>query len=307
MSIVIENGDKIRGDATSASEVDFTIYGIDDDTRKQLADGQLANSIGDLYTADSTDVVSSVIYVNTGAAHNHVNLYLTPSAGTARRLIPKDLQLEVGYCLIFDGQRVMVLDTNGGLVSGTNVSDVAYAATWDGVTTVAPSKNTVYDALLATLLTAAGDMVYASAANVLARLAKGSANTKLFMNAGATAPEWVSGIKTGAFTRLLNTGTGDLSYTGVGFKPSYIIFISSLPFGCLTIGFDDGAAPYAANVYASSSYAFGSTYSIEVVNTGATAYQLGKIKSFDSDGFTITWTATGSEGSTGSIAYMAFR
>lgn len=114
--IVLENGDKIRGDATNASEVDFTIHGLDNNTLKQLADGQLANSIGDLYTADSTDVVSSIILVNTGAAHNHVNLYLTPSGGTARRLIAKDLQLEPGYSLHFDGAKVMVLNTSGQII-----------------------------------------------------------------------------------------------------------------------------------------------------------------------------------------------
>jgi len=143
--IVIENGDLIEGDATSATEVDFTLHGLDNFVLKQLADGQLAAAKGTIYTADSTDVISSIILVNSGAAHNHVNLYLKPTGGTSRRLIPKDLQLEPGYSLHFDGAKVMILDITGGIVSGVNVSDVAYAATWDGVTGVAPSKNAVYD------------------------------------------------------------------------------------------------------------------------------------------------------------------
>ena len=76
--IVIENGDLIEGDATSATEVDFTLHGLDNFVLKQLADGQLAAAKGTIYTADSTDVISSIILVNSGAAHNHVNLYLNP-------------------------------------------------------------------------------------------------------------------------------------------------------------------------------------------------------------------------------------
>jgi hypothetical protein len=115
--IVLENADILEGDSTNASETDFTLHGLDNNALKQLADGQLANSKGTIYTADSTDVVSSIILVNTGAAHNHVNLYLKPTGGTSRRLIPKDLKLEPGYSLHFDGAKVMVLNTSGQLIS----------------------------------------------------------------------------------------------------------------------------------------------------------------------------------------------
>ena len=48
-------------------------------------------------------------------------------------------------------------------------------------------------------LTTAGDILYASANNTPARLAKGSALQVLQMNAGATAPEWAtsSGVSAG--------------------------------------------------------------------------------------------------------------
>ena len=42
------------------------------------------------------------------------------------------------------------------------------------------------------VLTAQGDILYASGANTLARLAKGTGAQTLKMNAGATAPEWVT-------------------------------------------------------------------------------------------------------------------
>jgi hypothetical protein len=58
------------------------------------------------------------------------------------------LSLGAGYSMCFDGQRITVVDTNGIAITnvGSTVSDVAYdATTWDGVTTIAPSKNAVRD------------------------------------------------------------------------------------------------------------------------------------------------------------------
>ena len=219
--IVIENGDLIEGDATTASEVDFVISGLDNNALVQFADGQLANSKGTLYTANSTDVVSSIILVNTGAAHNHVNLYSKSSGGTSRRLIPKDMQLESGYSLHFEGGKVHVLDAVGGIIYGQNVSDVAYAASWDGVTTVAPSKNAVYDSLMAKTganlaigSDANGDMYY-RASSVLARLAKGTAAQALVMNGTATAPEWgtiASGYPLGFLSGLALSNAADTDH-----------------------------------------------------------------------------------------------
>lgn len=141
--IVLENADILEGDSTNASEVDFVISGLDNNTLKQLADGQLASSKGTIYTANSTDVVSSIILVNSGADHNHVNLYFKPTGGTSRRLIPKDLQLEPGYSLYFDGVKVSVMNIVGQVIyvgaSGAAGSDgddayvyIAYASASDG-------------------------------------------------------------------------------------------------------------------------------------------------------------------------------
>ncbi len=56
------------------------------------------------------------------------------------------------------------------------------------------------------IVTTQGDMVYATAANTLARLAKGTAYQALHMNAGATAPSWQASP-----TSVLTT-TGDVLY-----------------------------------------------------------------------------------------------
>jgi len=112
---VLDSGDKIRGDASAATVVDYTLHGLDNNALKQLADGQLASTITDIYTADSVDVVSAITLVNTDSAARTVNLYLTPSGGTARRIIPKDLSLGIGYSLYADGTKVTVLAPTGAV------------------------------------------------------------------------------------------------------------------------------------------------------------------------------------------------
>jgi hypothetical protein len=147
--IVIENADLIEGDSTSASETDFQIYGLDNNALANLADGQLANSKGTLYTSNSTDVVSTIILVNSGAAHNHVNLYHKPSGGTSRRLIPKDFQLESGYSLHWEGGKVMTVSTAGEVVYVDNITPFLddTAGGTDALLTKAPTSNVVYDGL----------------------------------------------------------------------------------------------------------------------------------------------------------------
>lgn len=63
-------------------------------------------------------------------------------------------------------------------------------------------------AILASVFTAAGDLLYATGAGAPARLAKGTAGQLLAMNSGATAPEWVNPFasiveKTDSFTLAL--------------------------------------------------------------------------------------------------------
>jgi len=141
--ISLDNGDKIQGDATTAAKVDFVISGLDANAVKQLADGQLANAIGDMYTADSADVVSGITLVNTNSTAEEVNLYVLPNGGTARRIIPVDLSLGVGYSLYTDGQKISVMDTAGQVLSSWSVDDTAGGT--NGLTTQPPSSNAFYD------------------------------------------------------------------------------------------------------------------------------------------------------------------
>jgi len=114
--IALDNADKIQGDASTAAEVDYTLHGVVGTTVTQLADGQLADATGDLYTAGEAIAVMAIVLVNTGAAARTCNLFLLPSGGTARRIIPKDCSLGIGYSLHTDGVNVRIMTASGQVV-----------------------------------------------------------------------------------------------------------------------------------------------------------------------------------------------
>jgi hypothetical protein len=155
-----------------------------------------------------------------------------------------------------------------------------------------------------------GDMYYRQS-SLLARLAKGAANTKLFMNAGATAPAWHQGIVSGVLTRAMDAATANVATTGLGFKPSAILFsgakVSSLigsyfGFAVLeTTHFVMAGWPGVTNYYASGSYCI-------MLAEATDKYQTATVASFDADGFTLAWTRNGATaGGNATIGYIAFR
>ena len=78
-------------------------------TIKSLADGQLANSKGTLYTtpASTEAIVKNIILVNTNTSSETVNLYFKASGGTSRRLIPKDTTLPASNSLVFNDETTL--------------------------------------------------------------------------------------------------------------------------------------------------------------------------------------------------------
>ncbi len=144
--LVIDNGDKIRGDASVAAVVDYTLHGLIGNALTQLADGQLPDAIGDLYTSAEDGVaLTAMTITNTDSSPRTINIYLTPSGGTARRLLPKDMTLGAGYSLIFDGQRISVLDINGSTVSTITVMLDNTPGGTDNEVLKAPTSDVMYD------------------------------------------------------------------------------------------------------------------------------------------------------------------
>lgn len=149
------------------------------------------------------------------------------------------------------------------------------------------------------------------ATGVLSALALGAANTKLFINAAGTAPEFAAGIRVGSISKDTADVTADQSFTGFGFKPSSLIAFTC---GSSVNVFCVGMAGPSVSGYSITDYGaeIANRYNNDSVNFvyveqgGSKTYQ-GKIKTWDADGITITWTRTGAP--TGSIVvyYIAFR
>ena len=150
-------------------------------------------------------------------------------------------------------------------------------------------------------LTTAGDTLYASAANTLARLAIGAANTKKFVSAAGTAPEWAVGEKIIFFTRDMAAATGDVAYTGAGFKPSAIeIFccIDETVAASFGVAVGTGECCIATNRAGTAGVFEPNPNVIVQVYVSAGNSQNAIVTSMDADGCTFTWTRTGAPGGT---------
>lgn len=144
----LNEGDAIRGDASVASKVDYTLHGIIGTTIKQLADGQLASSEGNLYTATTDGIaVTAICLVNTDSSARTVNLYLKPKGGTSRRVVPKDISLSAGYCMYANGVEIKIVDTSGQEQTSAIALDDTPV---DGQTQEAITSNWAYDHNVAT-------------------------------------------------------------------------------------------------------------------------------------------------------------
>jgi hypothetical protein len=78
-------------------------------TIKALASGQLGASKATLYTVPGSTqtIIKSITLVNTDSVTRTVNLYIN-TAGTSRRVSPKDLSLPAGA--MFELDRVITLE-----------------------------------------------------------------------------------------------------------------------------------------------------------------------------------------------------
>ncbi len=157
-------------------------------------------------------------------------------------------------------------------------------------------------------VTTAGDILYASAASVLARLGI-TADKKLFGNAAGTAPEWASGFKVSNISYDVSTATGTQVVTGIGFKPSAIIMVSGIePTGAVSWGFADSTQE--RGILGNSGGVIGQVEGANalaglIVSSGNQATAV--ISTFDSDGFTLSWTKTGTPTGTAFISFIALR
>ena len=149
---------------------------------------------------------------------------------------------------------------------------------------------------------AAGDLIYGSAADTLARLAIGTNGKKLFST--GTAPEWATGLKIGTFTYDLSTASGTQAITGVGFTPTVLILLGALDgTTAFSLSFDNGTNAYGTAQ--DTSNLIQAETSLHIYETGGDASAV--VTTLGSDGFTLTWTKNSSPTGTANIYYVAIR
>lgn len=115
-----------------------------------------------------------------------------------------------------------------------------------------------------------------------------------------------------SFTRDTSLASGTQAITGVGFAPKAVIIIAaeSNIAGEVSVGFDTGIGGQDFCVTDYSNITAGAWYLVEdsiYDASSAGGSYAGTISTLGSDGFTVTWTKSGSPTGTLTIAYLALR
>jgi len=110
-----------------------------------------------------------------------------------------------------------------------------------------------------------------------------------------------------ATTRNMGAVSADVSYTGVGFTPTSIQVIGLIQgtFTFTTGVADSSKANHCVYQYGNNTFASGSFFIS--LNTSSSDVQLAIVKSFDADGFTLTWTKENSPTGTAALKFLCFR
>ncbi len=116
----------------------------------------------------------------------------------------------------------------------------------------------------------------------------------------------VTRFKIGTFTHPL-ASTGDQSITGIGFQPSVVLFLASQA-GVETLGVSiaTGTAGYQT-ILKPNGLVYPATGMICQIYSSYGNGGYSTAWTFDSDGFTITWSSNGTSAGDGTIYYLAMR
>jgi len=99
-------------------------------------------------------------------------------------------------------------------------------------------------------------------------------------------------------TRDLGDASGDVAYTGYGFQPKALIILtmrtSAIGPQCSIGVADIPLVPLALVKYDTTAIAIAQAF-ISSMYVGAAPIQQAIVKSYDADGFTLTWTKSGAE------------
>lgn len=222
---------------------------------------------------------------NTGPATLNINSIgakaITKNGATA--LASGDIQLGAAVEVVYDGTQFQL--GNVGLKAG----DI-------GVTVQA------YNAYIAT--------VAASQSEMEAGTESALRSVSPLRVAQAIAALGVGKFKITSFTRDISTASGTQAITGIGFQPDVVLFLYGVsgesPGG---FGIDDGTNHYTyANGYevTAGSFVLSGAASINLFRAVGNSYA-GAVTTLGADGFTITWTKTGSPTGTATVRALCIK
>lgn len=264
---------------------------------------------------------------NTGASTINVSGLGAKSLtkGGATALSASDLLIDAEYKIIYDGTQFQVIGISGS--SATVATQAEVATGTDNTKMVTPLAATGIDTRTATFT---NKTLTDPTNNITAKSLK-SATTTVDVSA-ATAPSsgqvltatasttatWQTpaaaaiSSKVISATRDLTAASGDVSYTGVGFVPTSLTVSADLPTKkSSSLGFADsaknGAGHYLTDVPQSGPISDVNTNAIIFCQSAVNNFQHAQVKTYDSDGFTLTWSKINSPTGTATLRFICYR
>lgn len=109
--------------------------------------------------------------------------------------------------------------------------------------------------------------------------------------------------------RDMTLASGNVSYTGVGFRPKLLLLFGSISTNqSMSIGADDGVSPRAYFIIEAAAVWQTTGANALVFTADGANLQQAHVVSFDADGYTLAWTKTGAPAaSNGFFTTIAFR
>lgn len=200
---------------------------------------------------------------------------------------------------IIDGLLSVV--TTAGVLDTTKVADLTTAQAYTNKTLTDSTNNVMAKSLKSATTTVDVSASTAPSAN---QVLTATDSTHATWQTPATV---ALSSKVITLTRDLSTATGDVSYTGVGFIPTSLNAFGVVDgTAFVSEGFSDSTKTsqcmyqYGANTWSMSS-------GLLAMSPTISAYQIATVKSYDADGFTLTWTKTSTPTGTATVRIICYK
>lgn len=202
------------------------------------------------------------------------------------------------------GESITITGTTTITALGTATAGIVRIATFSGILTLTHNSTSLILPSAASIVTAAGD--------VAAFLSLGSGNWRcLFFTRNSGKSLTGVEVYSGSFTRDMATASGTQVITGVGFKPKALTCVNCGTQGCndqaTVSGHDDGVTRACMEVGIASVHCSQPNTGVWRPNELSASFQIFSVTSFNSDGFTVTWTKAGTPTGTATVSYLAIR